>query len=75
MLIMTIMHHLCTKIGMSDCFAYSAPPTAGGRKAEARKGREGMACESTLGVRQQTSRGPAGPRVNEVKTVVKFRVK
>ena len=25
---------------MSDRFAYSAPPTAGGRKAEARKGRQ-----------------------------------
>ena len=43
--------HLSIKIGMSSRFAYT-PPTAGGRKAEARKGREGMACESTSGVQR-----------------------
>jgi len=49
-------HYLSIKIGMSDRLAYSAPPTAGSRKAEARKGREGVACESTPGVHQHASK-------------------
>jgi len=72
-----LQKHLSVKIGMSDRFAYSAPPTAGGQKAEARKGRkgrEGLACESTPGVRQHANRGPTGSRSRSRRHEAKRRV-